>query len=56
MGGLISLVAIPLRENVPNFSLNSVLQIPGFWLENAPWLDRSQSLCKRPQVIEIPNT
>jgi hypothetical protein len=49
-------VAIPLRENVPNFSLILVLLMPGIWLENAPQLDRPEALRERLQVIEIPNT
>jgi hypothetical protein len=36
MGVLISLVAIPLRENVPIFALTSVLRISGIRLECLP--------------------
>src|SRR5260370_11772997 len=36
MGVLISLVAIPLRENVPNFFWNSLLLEPGNRLETRP--------------------
>jgi hypothetical protein len=49
-------VAIPLRENVPNFSLLLVPLNPGFRLEIAPQLDRSEACQKGLQVIEIPNT
>jgi hypothetical protein len=56
MGVLISLVAIPLRENVPIFCVNLVLRIPGIRLEFSPRPDRSEAPCKRLQVIEIPNT
>jgi hypothetical protein len=56
MGVLISLVAIPLRENVPIFSLNLVLQIFEIRLEYSPRPDRLGALVKRLQVIEIPNT
>jgi hypothetical protein len=56
MGVLISLVAIPLRENVPIFSLILVPLIPGFRLENAPQQDRPEASRKGLQVIEIPNT
>jgi hypothetical protein len=56
MGVLISLVAIPLRENVPNFCVNTVLRIPGIWLEIPLDTARPKVPLKRLQVIEIPNT
>jgi hypothetical protein len=49
-------VAIPLRENVPNFSLKRVLQVPGIWLEIPLDTAALKSPEKRLQVIEIPNT
>jgi hypothetical protein len=56
MGVLISLVAIPLRENVPNFYVNTVLRIPGIWLEIPLDTARPKVPLKRLQVVEIPNT
>jgi len=49
-------VAIPLRENVPNFSSKTVLQIAGIWLEIPLDTTRSKVPLERLQVIEIPNT
>jgi hypothetical protein len=49
-------VAIPLRENVPNFYVNTVLRIPGIWLEIPLDTARPKVPLKRLQVIEIPNT
>jgi hypothetical protein len=56
MGVLISLVAIPLRENVPIFSVNLVLRIPGISAGISALTGRVEASCKRLQVIEIPNT
>jgi hypothetical protein len=56
MGVLISLVAIPLRENVPNFSMNLVLRVPGISAGISASTGRLEAPCKRLQVIEIPNT
>jgi hypothetical protein len=56
MGVLISLVAIPLRENVPIFVDELVLRIPGIRLEISPRLALFYVPRKRLQVIEIPNT
>jgi hypothetical protein len=56
MGVLISLVAIPLRENVPNFSLNLTLQNPGILTGNSPRSNSAEDPCKRLQVVEISNT
>jgi hypothetical protein len=56
MGVLISLVAIPLREDVPNFSAAAVLLVP--W--NCGWELLFWSIFHEPangvQVIEISNT
>jgi hypothetical protein len=56
MGVLISLVAIPLRENVPIYCVNLVLRAPGIRLEFSLRPDRFEAAYKRLQVIEILNT
>jgi hypothetical protein len=56
MGVVISLVAIPLRENVPIFSKIDPAQNPGTRLETSSRPGALKATLKASQVIEIANT